>query len=396
MSKTPMAIDDPPLGRRTFVKKAVMGTCALAWGAYTIRDLVRESQRAGLRMGFPNDAPAELWRWSREADWYEPQGRFVKCVLCPHECVLGENDRGFCRTRVVKNGTLHTVTYGNPCAIHIDPVEKKPLYHFLPGAPIFSIATAGCNLRCLNCQNWEISQAKPEDTDNADLFPDQLVEVTAASSIPLIAYTYSEPLIYYEYVRDTAALARERGIRNVLVTAGYISERPLRALCRVTDAATVDLKGFNEAVYKKLTGARLSPILRALEVMREEGVWIELSRLVVPTHSDDIDDIRALCRWVVRVLGPGTPLHFLRFHADYRLKGLPPTPVEVLDAARKIAMDAGLQFVFIGNVPGHEGQDTTCPQCRRTIIARRGLQVASNLLDQGRCPCGETIPGVWA
>jgi pyruvate formate lyase activating enzyme len=388
-------MDTWSIDRRRFIKKAVMGGCGLAWGAYAIRNLLREGPRAGLRIGFPNDAPAQLWRWSREADWYEAQGHLVKCVLCPHECILAENDRGFCRTRVVKHGKLHTVAYGNPCSLHIDPVEKKPLYHFLPGTPIFSIATAGCNLRCLNCQNWEISQSKPESTENADLPPDHLVEMTAERSIPSIAYTYSEPIIYYEYVRDAAALARARGIRNVLVTAGYISEKPLRQLCRVTDAVTLDLKAFNDRVYKKLTGARVDPVLRCLEVMREEGVWIEVSRLIVPTYSDDLDDIRALCRWVVRAIGPGTPFHFLRFHPQHRLKGLPPTPVEVMDSARMIAKEAGLQFVFLGNVPDRPAQDTVCPHCGRTVIERRGFYVTKKSLQNGHCVCGEPIPGVW-
>jgi pyruvate formate lyase activating enzyme len=389
-------MSEQQLDRRLFLKRAIIAGCGLAWGAYTVPNLLHERRSAGLRIGFPNDAPAELWRWSREADWYEAKGGLVKCVLCPHECILDENDRGFCRTRVVKNGMLHTVAYGNPCTIHVDPVEKKPLYHFLPGAPIFSVATAGCNLRCLNCQNWEISQAKPEKTDNADLLPERLVQAVAQRDIRLIAYTYSEPIIFYEYVRDAAALARAHGMRNVLVTAGYISEKPLRQLCRLIDAVTLDVKGFNDNLYKKLTGAKLDPVLRGLEVMREEGVWLEVSRLIVPTYSDDRNDIRDLCRWVARALGPGTPLHFLRFYPAYRLNGLPPTPVQVLDEARQIALDAGLQFVFIGNVPGHAGANTVCPRCGRTVIERRGFSITTNLLDNGRCPCGEAIPGVWA
>jgi pyruvate formate lyase activating enzyme len=386
---------DARIDRRAFIKKSIIGGCGLAWGAYTLQDLLREGENARLRVGFANDAPAELWKWSREADWYEAQGQMVRCTLCPHECILGENDRGFCRARVVKNRKLHSVVYGNPCAVHLDPMEKKPLYHFLPGTPIFSVATAGCNLRCINCQNWEISQAKPENTENMDLLPERLVQVAVQRNIPSIAYTYSEPIIFYEYVRDTAAMARERGIRNVLVTAAYISEKPLRELCSVVDAANVDLKGFNDHFYKKITGAKLDPVLRSLEVMREEGVWLEVTRLIVPTHSDDLEDIRAQCRWLVRNLGPGTPLHFSRFHPAYKLKRLPPTPIEVLDKARKIALDAGLHYVFIGNVPGHAAQDTLCPECGRKVIERRGYRVPANRLEKGRCPCGEVIPGVW-
>jgi len=384
------------MDRRRFVKKLLIGGFGLAWGGYTLSDLLGKEPQRGLRVGFRNDAPAQLWKWSREADWYEHSGGLVHCRLCPHDCILGENDRGFCRTRVVKNGKLHTVAYGNPCAVHLDPIEKKPFYHFLPGSTVFSLATAGCNLRCINCQNWQISQAKPEDTENYDLLPDRLVEVVTDKSIPSIAYTYSEPIVYFEYVRDAAAMARDLGIRNVLVTAGYISEKPLRQLCRVIDAVTLDLKGFNDSVYKRVTGSRLRPVLRCLEVLREEGVWIEVSRLIVPAHSDDLEDIRALCRWIADELGVGTPLHFLRFHSAFKLERLAPTPVEVMERAREIALETGLHYVFVGNLPGHEAQDTICPRCKRRLVQRSGFAVKMNLLGDGRCECGEVIPGVWS
>lgn len=386
-------------GRRRFIKQCVMGSCGLALGSYTVWDLLVQGGGGGLRVGFRNDAPEELWKWSREADWYQLSGgsstALVRCTLCPHECILGENDRGFCRVRVVKERRLHTIAYGNPCAVHLDPIEKKPLYHFLPGTPIFSIATAGCNLRCHNCQNWEISQSRPEETRNADLPPERLVQVAAARSIPSIAYTYSEPLVFYEYVVETARLALRRGLRNVLVTAGYILEEPLRKLCSVIDAANVDLKGFNDSFYKKVTGGKLDPVLRTLEVMREEGVWLEVTRLVVPGLSDDLEDIRAMVRWIVRTLGPGTPLHLSRFHPAYKLKGLPPTPADVLDRAREIALDAGLHFVYVGNVPRRNAYSTVCPHCGQVAIERSGYRVLSNRIRDGRCPCGESIPGVW-
>ncbi len=372
-----------------------MGACGLALGAYTVRDLLEESGRAGLRVGFPNDAPAALGKWSREADWYEAKGGQVRCVLCPHECVLRENDRGFCRTRVVRDGKLFTVAYGNPCAVHLDPIEKKPFCHFLPGTQAFSLAAAGCNLRCLNCQNWEISQSKPEQTENADLMPADVVAAATARGCTSIAYTYSEPLVFYEYVRDTAEKARERGLRNVLVSAGYVCERPLRALCRVLDAATVDLKGFSDDVYRRLTGSTLAPVLRSLEVLREEKVWLEVSRLIVPDHSDDLADVRAMCRWLVRTLGADVPLHFLRFHPAYRLTGLPPTPVETVARARDIALEEGVRFVYEGNVPGRLSQSTRCPQCGRTLIERDGFRVRRIALENGRCACGTSIPGVW-
>jgi pyruvate formate lyase activating enzyme len=280
--------------------------------------------------------------------------------------------------------------------VHVDPIEKKPLSHFLPGTSILSIATAGCNLRCRNCQTWEISQSKPEATRNFDLLPKRLVEVTAERQIPSIAYTYSEPLIFYEYVADSAELAREQGLRNVLVTAGYVLERPLRRLCRTVDAANVDLKGFTERFYKKVAGGRLEPVLRALEVMREEGVWIEVTRLIVPGLSDDLDDVRTMVKWIVSSLGADTPLHFSRFHPAYQLKRLPPTPLEVMDRAREIALDEGLHFVYVGNVPGHQAQHTRCPACGLAVIERSGYRILSNRLQAGHCPCGHAVAGVWS
>ncbi|GAB4344837.1 MAG: AmmeMemoRadiSam system radical SAM enzyme [Desulfobulbaceae bacterium] len=381
--------------RRRFVKHCFMTGCGLALGAWSLEDYFSGEKNAGLRVGFRNDAPPNLGPWSREADWYEVRAGMIHCTLCPHRCVLGENDRGFCRTRVVKHARLHTIAYGNPCSVHIDPVEKKPLYHFLPGSPILSVATGGCNLRCLNCQNWQISQAKPDELRNHDLPPERLAEAARQRRIPAIAYTYSEPLVFYEYVRDTALPARESKIRNVLVTAGYIEEGPLRALCGVVDAANVDLKGFSDRFYRKVCSARLEPVKQALKIMREEGVWLEVTKLTVPTLSDDMDDLRVMCDWMAETLGVSTPLHLSRFHPQYRLQHLPPTPVDTLYRAREVAMEAGLHFVYVGNVPDSPFQNTACPQCGETVIRRKGFLVIENRLARGRCPCGEEIPGVW-
>jgi pyruvate formate lyase activating enzyme len=296
---------------------------------------------------------------------------------------------------VVKEGKLHTIAYGNPCSVHLDPMEKKPLYHFLPGRPILSIATGGCNLRCLNCQNWQISQARPEDLRNYDLPPQQLAEMVAANNVPAIAYTYSDPIVFYEYVMDSGTLAREKHIRNVLVTAGYIEEKPLRRLCTITDAANVDLKGFSDNFYKKVCGAKLGPVMEALKIMHREGVWVEVTKLIVPTLSDNMDDLRAMCGWLVEALGPGTPLHLSRFHPQHRLQHLPPTPVDTMFKAYALARAAGLHFVYVGNVPDNPYQDTICPACNSAVIRRRGYSIHGNELENGRCPCGEKIPGVW-
>ncbi|MGR3218251.1 MAG: AmmeMemoRadiSam system radical SAM enzyme [Candidatus Anammoxibacter sp.] len=382
--------------RRKFIKKCIIGSCGLALGVKTFNDFVINNPDYGVQAGFYNDAPDVLDKWSREADHYEQYKNMIRCKLCPHECILKENDRGFCRTRVVKKDKLFTVAYGNPCAVHIDPVEKKPLFHFLPSTSILSVATAGCNLRCLNCQNWEISQSRPGDTRNFDLMPENLAVSTKTRNIPSIAYTYSDPVIFYEYVIDSARIAKRLGIKNVLVTAGYVNEDPLREICKVVDAANVDLKSFNNGFYKKVSKATLSPVLNCLKVMREEGVWIEVTRLIIPTLSDDLDDIKRMCEWMVRELGEYTPLHLSRFHPSYKLKMLYPTPVETLVRASEVARNAGLQFVYVGNIPGHNSEDTICPRCKETIINREGYHIHKNGLNDGRCKCGEEIPGVWS
>ena len=339
-------------------------------------------------------------KWHREAAWCRPDesspGGRVKCELCPHGCVLGEGERGLCGVRAVESGKLHTLVYGRPCAVHVDPVEKKPFYHFLPASAAFSIATVGCNLRCLNCQNWEISQAAPEAASCIDLPPEEVVNQAQAAGCSSIAYTYTEPLVYYEYTYETAVLARERGIRNLLVTAGYINPEPLRRLCSVVDAANVDLKGFDDLVYRKLNSVRLAPVLKALEIMKEEGLWIEVSNLIVPTFTDDLARIRKLCRWIAEHLGSGTPLHFLRFHPAHKLASLPPTPVEIMLNAADVAREEGLHFVYVGNVREDRYRNTICPACGSPVVERDGFSpISINLQRDGVCQCGYRIPGVW-
>ncbi len=381
--------------RRAFLKKcAAAGGLALL-GPSAWKELFMGEGAPGLDMGFRDDAPEKLDRFSRPAAFAVRRGRLVQCVLCPHACILGENDRGYCRTRVVKDGVLQTVAYGNLCTAALDPVEKKPLYHFLPGRPILSVAIGGCNLRCLNCQNWEISQRRPAEVAEQEAFPEELVELAVRRKIPLLAYTYSEPIVWYEYVRDTAALARRRGLRNVLVTAGFIHPRPLRELCPSIDAVTLDVKALTPALFRRISTARVEPVLRALRILREEGVWVEVSFLMVPTLSDSPDEIGRFAGWVAENLGPGTPLHLLRFHPANRLLQLPPTPIEEMEQARRRARESGLDFVYLGNVAGREAGSTYCPRDGRLLIERDGMEVVENHLVGGRCPCGEVIPGVF-
>jgi pyruvate formate lyase activating enzyme len=322
--------------------------------------------------------------------------RVVECELCPKQCRIGHGQRGDCRVRINIEGRLLSVVYARPCSLHIDPVEKKPLFHFLPGTDIFSLATAGCNLKCLNCQNWEISQADPEDIAAYKAGPEEIVAFALREGCPSIAYTYTEPIIYYEYTYDTSLLAHSRGLKNILVTAGYINQKPLKKLCSVVDAANTDLKFFNDAMYRSNCDATLQPVLDALVTMRAMGVWLEVTNLVIPTMNDDPRDIQKMCSWISKNLGPDVPLHFSRFTPRYRLKNLPATPVKTLETAHRIALDAGLKFVYIGNVMGHDAESTYCPSCRRLLIGRQGFWITELNMQDGKCKfCGESIPGVW-
>ncbi len=320
----------------------------------------------------------------------------IRCELCPRECTLGPWQRGDCRARISDGEKLVTLVYGKACAVNVDPIEKKPMYHFLPGSGAFSIATAGCNLHCKFCQNWDISQSNPEDTKNADLPPEKVVELALRYGCASIAYTYSEPIVFYEYMYDTAALARQRGVKNIMVTAGFISEKPLRELCPLIDGANVDLKGFTENYYRDVCFGRLDTVQRTLEIMVEEGVLVEITNLLVPTLNDDEENIRRMCVWIARTLGDAIPVHFSRFHPTYQLRGLPPTPVATLERAAEVASQEGLKYVYIGNVPGGRLESTWCPSCGRVVVRRLGYRVLELNIDGGGCKfCGEAIPGIW-
>jgi len=323
-------------------------------------------------------------------------GTYVQCNLCPHRCIIADGERGRCRVRENRRGRLFSMVYGNPCAVHVDPIEKKPFYHYLPTAAAFSIATAGCNLRCLYCQNWQISQFPPEETQNTDLPPEDVVRYAQQYNAPVIAYTYSEPTVFYEYMLATARLAREVGLRNVVISAGFFNAEPLRELCQAVDAIKIDLKGYDEEFYREVCGAELKPVLEAIRTVYESDTHLEIVNLVVPTLNDDLDQLRALSRWVVETLDPDVPLHFSRFYPQYKLTNLPPTPVETLERAWEIAREEGVKFAYIGNVPAHTANHTYCPACGEVLIARQGFSVLEYRIVDGACGfCGEPIPGVW-
>lgn len=323
--------------------------------------------------------------------------RSVRCDLCPKACVVAPGQSGECRIRVNVDGRLTAVTYGRPCSMHVDPIEKKPLYHFLPGTGILSMATVGCNLHCQNCQNWEISQENPENYPAHEVSPAALVQLARDYHCESIAYTYSEPLVFYEYTLDSCIVAREAGFCNVLVTAGYINRRPMEALCQHVDGANIDLKAMSDAFYREVCQATLKPVLATLELTKSAGVHVEVTNLVIPTLNDSDAALTDLARWIKANLGPETPLHFSRFHPQYKMRHLPATPPDTLDRAKAIAAAEGLDFVYIGNLARPDGGSTFCPECGAQLIRREGYVIVSNVLDKGACPeCGTAIYGRWS
>jgi pyruvate formate lyase activating enzyme len=333
---------------------------------------------------------------SIEAMYYTKSGDKMLCDLCPNECIVLAGKAGDCKTRENHNGKLISIAYGNPCAVHRDPIEKKPLFHFMPTTRTFSISTAGCNFSCLNCQNWTISQRSPRETRNYDMPPAKVVELCLKNKDQSISYTYGEPIVYYEYMLNTAKLAHKKALKNVMVSCGHIKEKPLRDLAKYIDAANIDLKGFNQETYTKLNGGDLQTILNTLKILDEENVWLEITNLVVPNWTDDLKEIEKMCKWLVKNKLDNYPLHFSRFMPMYKLAHLPKTPVSTLNKAREIALNAGMKYVYLGNVPFSEAENTYCPSCGKTIIERRGFTVLNFHIEQGQCKyCKQKIDGVW-
>jgi len=336
-------------------------------------------------------------RFVREAGFYQklPE-RAVQCKLCPRECVVAEGERGFCRVRENRQGTYYTLVHSRVVAAHVDPIEKKPFFHFLPGALAFSIATGGCNVNCKFCQNWEISQARPEQLRAIDLPPKELAQAAKQNECPILAYTYSEPVVFSEYVLDAAEAGRAQDLRSVVVSNGFIQQEPLLRLCERVDAIKIDLKSFSEQYYREVVRGALQPVLETLVTVRRHARWMEIVYLVVPTLNDGEAEFRGVARWIKANLGSDVPVHFTRFYPQYLLTNLPPTPVETLERAKAIADAEGLQYVYVGNVPGHPGENTYCPKCHALLIERAGFTIAHMHLKNGKCKqCGQAVPGVW-
>jgi len=379
--------------KREFIKKGIFCGGAVALSVNTGWPSFTDGTNTGKSME-TSDKPG---KFCKEARFQVQTPKGIRCMICPNECSIPEGTAGDCGNRRNFNGTLYSVAYGNPCSVHIDPVEKKPLLHFYPGSLAFSIATAGCNLACLNCQNWTISQTNPDKTRNEDLMPEKVVDEALRSQCKSIAYTYSEPITFYEYTCDTAKIARSKGIKNILVSAGYIHEQPLREMAMYIDAANIDLKSFSEDIYSRLNGGRLEPVLNTLKVLKEMKVWLEITNLVIPGWTDDLAMIKKMCTWLHINGFDDTPLHFSRFHPEYRLTQVPSTPVETLTKARSIALEAGLNYVYIGNIANTDSENTVCPSCHKTVVVRKGFRILQSDLVTGKCGhCGQVIAGHWS
>jgi pyruvate formate lyase activating enzyme len=325
------------------------------------------------------------------------QGGIIRCMLCAKECTLKEGERGGCRTRMNDKGTLRSLVYGRPVAVHIDPIEKKPLYHFLPGSAAFSIGTAGCPLQCKFCQNWEISQARPEDFSVPFISPAAVVQQCKSRGIPVIAFTYNEPTVFIEYLTDIARIAKEDNIRSVLISCGLMKKEPMDEMCAVLNAIKIDLKGFSRDFYRRVCGAELEPVLRSIKQAFKSGVHLEIVNLVVPTLNDSTPMLTELVKWVAGEVGPDVPLHFTRFHPDYQMLNLAPTPVATLEKAYDLARAEGIRYPYVGNVPGHRGNHTYCFACGKPVILRSAFFVTEIHLKNGRCGyCGEPVAGVWS
>jgi len=375
------------IDRRLFLKGAALLGLAAACPAGILRP----------EAAWGGEASVDESRFVKEAHYYEKlDHKKIHCKLCPRECVIDDKERGYCGVRENRDGTYYTLVHSRPCTYHADPIEKKPLFHFHPGTIAFSIATAGCNVNCKFCQNWEISQVRPEQVRSIYMPPKKVASLAKESNCISIAYTYSEPIIFYEYMLDSARAGHDAGVLSVVITGGFIMQDPLKELCANVDAIKVDLKAFSQDYYRDVVNGELQPVLDALVTMRREGVWTEIVYLVVPTLNDGDKEFTELARWIRTHLGTDVPIHFTRCHPYYLLKNLPPTPVRTLERAKAIADAEGLEYVYIGNVPGHPAEKTYCPGCGSVVVDRTGYFIESVRIRDGKCEkCNRTIAGVW-
>ena len=332
-----------------------------------------------------------------EGKYYRPTGPHIQCTLCPIFCVIPDGEAGICRVRINRGRKLYTMVYGQPSTVAFHPMEQAPIFHAFPGSQCLGLATAGCNLRCKYCQNWQMSQFSAEETTNYDMPPERVVRLAQEKQCEAVIFAYTEPIIFYEYALNTAKAAKAKGLKTVMVTAGYVDVQPLKDLCEYMDVIRIDLKSFREKFYRDVVEGTLQPVLKAIKAVHEQGTWLEIVDPLVPGFNDDTEEVREMSRWILDNLGPDVPLHFLKFFPAYKMRNFPPTPEEALVRCRQVAMDTGLNYVYVGNVPGHAGANTYCPRCGKRLIARVGyLGISENHVVDGKCRfCGWPIPGLW-
>jgi pyruvate formate lyase activating enzyme len=366
------------LDRREFLAS----TCALA---------------AGAALGDRQVLAAGDEKFVKEAMFYKklPEDR-VECGICPKRCVVPDMERGVCGVRENREGKYYTLVHSRPVSLRPDPIEKKPFFHYKPGTLAFSIATVGCNLDCKYCQNWSISQKAPEDVRAVYLPPEQVVAQARKYKCASIAYTYSEPTVFYEYMYDTASAGKKNGVPSVVISNGYMRAEPMKKLCTVVDAIKIDFKSYSNDFYRKVCKGTLKPVLDTLQFLAKSKTWYEIVVLIVPTLNDGKEDIENMCKWIHDKLGPHVPVHFSRFHPTYKLQNLPPTPIRTLERCYKTALDAGLKYAYLGNVPGHRAESTYCHKCGKNVVTRIGYAIRGTALNKGKCRgCGTAIPGIW-
>jgi pyruvate formate lyase activating enzyme len=378
--------------RRDFFKHLSQGLCGIG-----VLSQIETSFHNLCELITPPTALAEEKSRLKEVRFYKKLPDFkIQCEICPKRCEIADLERGYCGNKENRKGVYYSLVYAESCAAHIDPIEKKPLFHYLPSTKAFSIASVGCNFECRFCQNWRIAQYRPEQVESFYLPPKEIVSLAKRKDCPTIAYTYTEPVVFYDYMYDAAKLAKSEGIGSVMISNGYINEKPLVELCTQLTGVKIDLKAFTEKFYKDYCSGELKPVLTTLKTLKKIGIWYEIVVLLVPTLNDSEAEISEMCQWIKSELGVEVPVHFSRFHPMYKIKNLPSTPVKTLENARKVARKIGLHYVYLGNVPGNEGENTYCPSCGEVLIRRIGYHILKNTIKAGRClTCGHVIPGVW-
>ncbi|MFC1983338.1 AmmeMemoRadiSam system radical SAM enzyme [Chloroflexota bacterium] len=384
---------DSGLNRREFLKAGAGGL-----GALCLAGVFGCTRGRGEKKTQSSQVAQKGFVGIMRSPWFSKlDNAVVRCELCPKRCELAEGERAICRVRINQDGVGYTLVYGNPALVQEDAVERKPFFHVMPGSRSLSLATVGCNLECKFCEAWDMTQVSPEEVHAYDMSPETVVAHARAAKVRSISYAFGEPVVFYEYMAAVATLAKEAGLLNLMHTAGYIQQEPLKELSGKLDAANIDLKSFDPTFYREVVGGELEPILGTLKLLRDVGVHIEITNIVIPTLNDDMEKIGEMCKWIVSELGTNVPIHFARFYPLYKLSNLPQTPVSTLDKARDTALDVGLKFVYVARVSGHKGENTFCPACGEAVIKRVGFVINEMHLENGKCKhCGADIPGRWA